>query len=136
MFSIEQVKEQMNRDLYASETTGAVIEDIDENGCVTVRLDIRPGHYNSGGRVMGGAIYTIADFAYAATVYANEHFSTAINCSMEYLSAGKGKFLTAKGYIDKAGRSVIFGGADVFDETGRTIARMSVQSFRLDLPQV
>ena len=136
MYTLEQIKEQMNRDLFAVEATGAVIESVDSDGCVTVRMDIAPRHFNSGGRVMGGAIYTIADFAYAATVYAHECFSTAINCSMEYLSAGGGSYLTARGYIDKAGRSVIFGGADVFDETGRMIARMSVQSFRIDKPMV
>lgn len=136
MFSIDQVKKIMNRDRYATETTGAEIVDVDEKGCVTVRLDITSGHHNSAGRVMGGAIYTIADFAYAATIYANEMYSTAVNCSMEYLSAGKGSFLTARGFIDKAGRNMIFGGADVFDETGRVIARMLVQSFRLELPQV
>ena len=125
----------MYGDLYAHETTGAVIESVNEDGTVTVRLDLSDGHNNSGGRVMGGAIFTIADFAFAATVYANEMYSTAINCSMEYLSAGKGSYLTAVGRLDKAGRNIIFGGADVFDENGRMVARMEVQSFRLPLPQ-
>ena len=125
----------MYGDLYAHETTGAVIESVNEDGTVTVRLDLSDGHNNSGGRVMGGAIFTIADFAYAATIYANEMYSTAINCSMEYLSAGKGSYLTAVGRLDKAGRNIIFGGADVFDENGRMVARMEVQSFRLPLPQ-
>lgn len=136
MFDIEKVRKLMEKDRYAAETTGAVIESIDDDGRVTVRLDINEGHFNSAGRVMGGAIYTIADYAFASTVYANECYSTAINCSMEYLSAGRGSYLTARGYLDKAGRNVIFGGADVFDETGRMIARMSVQSFRMDVPQV
>ena len=122
----------MNQDLYAAEATGAVIESIDDDGRVTVRLNVQPRHYNSCGRVMGGAIFTIADFAFACTAFANEIYTTAIQCSVEYLSAGKGSFLTATGYIDKAGRSIVFGGSDVFDETGRKIARVTVQAFRLD----
>ena len=58
----------MNRDLYAVETTGAAVESVDSEGCVTVRMEITPQHFNSGERVMGGAIYTIADFAFASTV--------------------------------------------------------------------
>ena len=134
MKTLEEVRNQMYKDLYAAEATGAVIEEIDEKGRVHVRLAVKPRHYNSGGRVMGGAIFTLADFAFASTVYANEMFSTAISCSIEYLSAGKGDALTAVGYIDKAGRSVIFGGGDVFDESGKMIARLSIQSFRLPMP--
>lgn len=134
MKSLEEVRKQMYGDLFATEATGATIEEIDADGCVHVRLAVEPRHYNSGGRVMGGAIFTLADFAFASTVYANEMFSTAISCNIEYLSAGRGDVLTAKGYLDKSGRSVIFGGADVYDETGRMIARLSVQSFRLEMP--
>ena len=136
MYTLDEVKEQMYRVLYAFETTGAVIESMDDNGCVTVRLDLSPAHNNSGGRVMGGAIFTLADFAFASSAYANGIFTTAINCSIEYLSAGRGSFLTSKGYIDKAGRSIVFGGADVYDETGKMIARLSVQAFRIEKPMV
>ena len=136
MYTLDEVKEQMYRDLYAFETTGAVIESMDDNGCVTVRLDLSAAHNNSGGRVMGGAIFTLADFAFASTAYANGIFTTAINCSIEYLSAGRGSFLTSKGYIDKVGRSIVFGGADVYDETGKMIARLSVQAFRIEKPMV
>ena len=85
---------------------------------------------------MGGAIFTLADFAFASSAYANGIFTTAINCSIEYLSAGRGSFLTSKGYIVKAGRSIVFGGADVYDETGKMIARLSVQAFRIEKPMV
>ena len=134
MKTLKQVRNQMYGDLYATEATGATIEEIDEAGRVHARLEIEPRHYNSAGRVMGGAIFTLADFAFASTIYANDMFSTAISCDIEYLSAGRGSCLTATGYIDKAGRSVIFGGADVYDETGKMIARLSVQSFRLPVP--
>ena len=135
MKTLEEVRKQMYGDLYAAEATGATIEEIDTQGRVHARLAIEPRHYNSGERVMGGAIFTLADFAFASTVFANDMFSTAISCSIEYLSAGNGEYLTAVGYIDKAGRSVIFGGADVYDDSDRLIARLSVQSFRWEMPQ-
>lgn len=133
MKTLEEVRKLMYNDRYAVEATGITIEEIDDEGRAHLRMNIKPHHYNGGGRVMGGAIFTLADFAFASTVYANEMFSTAINCNIEYLSAGGGEYLTAVGHIDKSGRSICFGGADVFDDTGKMIARMHAQSFRLEL---
>ena len=95
-------------------------------------MDIGERHYNGIGRVMGGAIFTLADFAVASTVYANEILSTAISGHIEYLAAGQDSYLTAKGYLDKAGKSICFGGADVYDETGKLIAKMRSEGFRLE----
>ncbi len=134
MKTLEEVRAEMYQDLFAVEATGATIESINDDGTVTARLEIEPRHYNSGGRVMGGAIFTLADFALAATIYANEMFSTAISCEIEYLRAGSGSFLTAVGYLDKSGRSVIFGGARVYDDRDRLIAQLRAQSFRLEVP--
>lgn len=132
MRTLQEVRDFMYKDIYAVETTGITIEDIDEEGCVHLRMDIDEHHYNGIGRVMGGAIFTLADFAVASTVYANEILSTAIGGSIEFLSAGQGSYLTCKGYLDRAGRSICFGGADVFDENGTLIAKMRSQGFRLE----
>ena len=52
MKTLKQVRNQMYGDLYATEATGATIEEIDEKGRVHARLEIEPRHYNSAGRVM------------------------------------------------------------------------------------
>ena len=132
MRTVEEVREFMYKDIYAVETTGITIETIDEDGCVWLRMDIDERHYNGIGRVMGGAIFTLADYAVASTLYANEILTTAISSSIEFLSAGQGSCLTCKGHLDKAGRKICFGGADVYDETGKLIAKLSTQSFRLE----
>ena len=132
MRTLEEVREFMYKDTYAVETTGITIEKIDEDGCVWLRMNIDERHFNGIGRVMGGAIFTMADYAVASTLYANEILTTAISSSVSFLAAGQGSYLTCKGYINKAGRNVCFGGADVYDETGKLIAKLSTQSFRLE----
>ena len=132
MRTLEEVREFMYKDTYAVETTGITIEKIDEDGCVWLRMNIDERHFNGIGRVMGGAIFTMADYAVASTLYANEILTTAISSSVSFLAAGQGSHLTCKGYINKAGRNVCFGGADVYDETGKLIAKLSTQSFRLE----
>ena len=132
MRTLEEVREFMYKDIYAVETTGITIEKIDEDGCAWLRMNIDERHFNGIGRVMGGAIFTLADFAVASTMYANEILTTAISSSVSFLSAGQGSYLTCKGYINKAGRNVCFGGADVYDEEGKLIAKLNTQSFRLE----
>ena len=132
MRTLEEVRDFMYKDIYAVETTGITIEKIDEDGCVWLRMEIDERHYNGIGRVMGGAIFTLADFAVASTMYANEILTTAISSSVSFLAAGQGSYLTCKGHINKAGRNVCFGGADVYDEKGKLIAKLSTQSFRLE----
>ena len=132
MRTLEEVREFMYKDTYAVETTGITIEKIDEDGCVWLRMNIDERHFNGIGRVMGGAIFTMADYAVASTLYANEILTTAISSSVSFLAAGQGSYLTCKGYINKAGRNVCFGGADVYDETGKLIAKLNTQSFRLE----
>ena len=107
MRTLEEVREFMYQDTYAVETTGITIEEIDEDGCVYLRMPIDERHYNGIGRVMGGAIFTLADFAVASTIYANEILTTAISSSIEFMAAGQGAYLTAKGHLDKAGKTGI-----------------------------
>ena len=134
MRTLEEVREFMYQDTYAVETTGITIEEIDEDGCVYLRMPIDERHYNGIGRVMGGAIFTLADFAVASTIYANEILTAAISSSIEFIAAGQGAYLTAKGHLDKAGKKICFGGADIFDEAGTMIARTNAQSYVLPKP--
>ena len=60
---LHEVQERFANDRYATEN-GARIEAIDD-GYAKVIMDLDPHHYNAVGGVMGGAIFTAADFAFA-----------------------------------------------------------------------
>ena len=60
---LEQIQKVFANDRFATDN-GAVIEQVDE-GYAKCWLEIQPHHLNAAGTVMGGAIFTLADFAFA-----------------------------------------------------------------------
>lgn len=63
MEDLDEIREFFAKDRFATEN-GAVIEAVGKN-TATVGMKIEPRHRNAAGIVMGGAIFTLADFAFA-----------------------------------------------------------------------
>jgi acyl-CoA thioesterase len=56
-------------------------------GQARARMPIGPQHLNGVGTVMGGAIFTLADFAFAAASNSHGTIAVAINVSISFLKA-------------------------------------------------
>lgn len=65
-------------------------------GRATVRMAIRPDHINGYGSVQGGAIFTLADFAFAAASNSHGQVAVGINVSINYLKAAQTGTLVAE----------------------------------------
>lgn len=127
--SVEEAKEYFKGDKFASES-GIELTDLSENCCVC-RMELRPDHLNANGGVMGGAIFTLADFAFAVTAN-NIHLPTvAQQISINYLNAPKGKTLIATAKCRKSGRSSTIINVDIADETGCDIVQFTGTGFKL-----
>ena len=63
MFTLEEAREYFSQDRYATEVTGAVIEEVGE-GYARVSCKLTSCHLNARGFVMGGVMFTLADFAF------------------------------------------------------------------------
>ena len=87
-------------------------------------------HYNAQGGVMGGAIFTLADFCLAIACNVNEQPTVSVSNTIEFLSATKGDKLIAECNVDKSGRKLGFYTVDVSDNTGRKVARMTATCSR------
>ena len=81
-------------------------------------------HRNATGNVMGGAIFTLADFALAIACNIGEPPSVSVSNTIEYFSATKGEKLIATCDVDKSGRRLGFYTVEITDNTGRRIAKM------------
>ena len=80
---------------------------------------------------MGGVMLTLVDFAFA-TAASNVHRPTvAQQVSLSFLSAPRGKKLTAKASCRKDGRTSCVYNVDVTDDLGRDIAQATVTGFKL-----
>lgn len=124
---IERVREIFEKDRFAS-LNGAYIEEIGEHYAkCSMKLD--SSHQNAAGGVMGGAIFTLADFAFA--VAANwENMGTVSLCSnINYLGAAKGKMLIAEAVCKKSGKTTSYYEVSVRDELDNQVAIVTTTGY-------
>ena len=127
--TIEEAKEYFSHDRFATEN-GIALEEVDERHAVA-SLVVSDRHLNAYGGVMGGAIFTLADFAFAALTNDRKRKTVAQQVSINYLSAPKSGRLTATAHYRKDGRSSCVVNVDVTDDTGRDIAQFVGTGFKL-----
>jgi acyl-CoA thioesterase len=64
-------------------------------GQARARMTVHPHHLNALGTVQGGAIFTLADFAFAAASNSHGTVAVGINVSISYLKAARAGTLWA-----------------------------------------
>lgn len=57
-----------------------------QRGYAKVQMDIQPMHFNGAGTVHGGAIFTLADFAFAVAANSHGQLALAINTSITFIN--------------------------------------------------
>lgn len=127
--NIEEAREFFKGDRFATEN-GMVIEELDSEHAVT-SVVLSDRHKNALGGVMGGAIFTLADFAFAALTNDKERATVAQQVSINYLSAPKGAKLIATARYKKDGRNSCVVNIDVTDDMGREVAQFVGTGFKL-----
>lgn len=87
-----------------------------EQGYAEVRMVIEEKHLNGVGIVQGGALFTLADYAFAAAANAGGKVTIGINANITYSKPAKGKTLLAKATETSSSRSLCNYTVDIFDE--------------------
>lgn len=127
--SLEEAREYFQKDTFA---TGNGMELVAiGDGTAETRMTVDSRHENAEGGVMGGVIFTLADFTFAAASNSVHRPTVAMQVSINYLSAPKDRFLTAKARQLKDGRTSAVYVVDVFDGTGRHVAEFTGTGFKL-----
>ena len=122
MKTLEEAREFFAGDRYATKMTGAVIDEIGEH-YAKCSMKITDNHRNANGGVMGGAIYTLADFAFAvATNFVSGQNTVSVVGQASFMSAPKGSVLYAEARLLKDGKRNCFYEVRINDDTGRLIA--------------
>ena len=121
---LEEARELFAHDIYASELTGAVIDEIGDD-YAKCSLILKDKHRNAYGGIMGGAIYTLADLAFAvASNFDKEEATVSLSTSANFMSASKGNVLYAEAKLIKDGRRNCFYEVRVTDDLGKDIAEI------------
>ncbi len=126
---IEEAGEYFKKDRFATDNGVRLDELSEEKSVCSLILD--DSHKNANGGIMGGVIFTLADFAFATLSNIVHMPTVAQQVSINYLGAPKGDKLVATSMIKKNGRSSIIINVDVVDDTGRDIAQFIGTGFKL-----
>ena len=127
--SLEEARTYFANDRYAA-MSGITLDELTEDGCVC-SVTIRDEHRNALGGVMGGVIFTLADFAFAVSVN-NEHFSTvALDANIHFLSAPKGERLIARSARVRSGRTTAVYEITIRDDLGKNVALFVGTGYKL-----
>jgi len=122
--NLEETKEFFSKDKYAIAQTGLEIVDKKDNYS-KIKMEIQDFHKNAVGYVMGGAYYTLADFAFAVATNDFEHTTVTTTSQISYFKPMTGKTLFAEARLLKDGRVNCFYQIDLRDEENNLIAQVN-----------
>ena len=124
MTQLEKVQKFFESDVFATFATGIEIKEIgDKWAKCSLTLDSR--HKNAAGQVMGGVIFTIADFAFAVASNSESMVTVTTSSSISFLGTVKGNELIAETRLIKDGKRSCFYEVTVKDELDNPIALVS-----------
>lgn len=129
MSVLEEIRNRFQNDHFATDATGIVIDSA-EPGRAVCSLALEERHMNENSVPMGGAVFTLADFAcaIAANGY-SERKTVSQNVSITFLAPAKGRRLIAEASCLREGRSTALYMADVRDELGTYVAHALVNGY-------
>ncbi|WP_305555142.1 PaaI family thioesterase [Methanobrevibacter sp. V74] len=127
--SVESAREFFYQDKFAVNTE-IRLDDLTEDEAFC-SLELSDEHRNAYGGVMGGVIFTLADFAFAILSNQIHQLTVAQQVSINYLSAPKGDKLFAKATCRKSGRTSSIIIVNISDDLGRDVAQFVGTGFKL-----
>ena len=127
--TLEEIEAVFANDRFATEAAGCRVVS-GEHGRSVCSMELADVHRNAMGNVMGGAIFTLADFALAICCNIGEEPTVSVDSSISFFRSTQGAALTATAVCDKPGRHLGFYTVTVEDDLGKQIAKMTATCYR------
>jgi acyl-CoA thioesterase len=126
--TMETLRKFFDRDQFAR-LAGIELLEL-QPGRATARMTLRPTHWNGIDVAHGGAIFTLADFVFAAASNSHGTVAVAINVSISFLKAARTGTLTAE--AREVAKNFKLGSyqVEVKDEQGELIAIFQGMAYR------
>jgi acyl-CoA thioesterase len=125
---MENMKEFFKRDLFCKHC-GIELMEVSK-GTAKAKMVITPNHLNGVGSVQGGAIFTLADFAFAAASNSHGTVAVAINVSISFVKAVNKGTLFAHAQETSINPKLATYDVKVTDENGSLIAIFNGMVYR------
>ncbi|MDE5967367.1 MAG: PaaI family thioesterase [Lachnospiraceae bacterium] len=132
MTKIEKAREFFMNDRFAMVTSGIEIDEVGER-YAKCSMKLTDGHRNAVGQVMGGAIYTLADFVFAVATNFEQPVTVTTVSQISYLGVAKGSILYGESRMLKDGRRNCFYQIDITDDLGNHVAVVSTSGVHLNV---
>ena len=131
--NLDEIKEYLNtRDRFciANDMKITVLSE----GYAEAEMPISENKLNGLDVAQGGAIYTLADFAFAGASNANREDRRCIGSAstINYIRPGTGTKLKAVAKIIHAGKKTCLSNVEVFNDQNKLVATATFQGFMLD----
>lgn len=98
-------------------------------GYARVQMVVTDNHLNGVGRVQGGAIFTLADYAFAAACNSRGDMTLGFHVDISYILSPKGRVLTAEAREVSTQKRLCVYNVDVLDEDGTLVARANCTGY-------
>ncbi|ORJ62028.1 PaaI family thioesterase [Geothermobacter hydrogeniphilus] len=126
---MDDVKQFFSRqDLFARHVGIELLEV--EPGYAKTRMEVRPHHFNGAGTVHGGAIFTLADFAFAVASNSHGNLAMGINTSVSFVRAATGGTLYAEAREQALNPKLASYSVLITDDAGETVALFQGMVYR------
>jgi acyl-CoA thioesterase len=103
------------------------------SGGAKVKMNVQPFHINGVGLVHGGALFTLADFAFAAAANSHEETAVAINASISYLKGVKAGTLYAAAEELSNSRKISVYSIKITDEKDNLVATFQGMAYKREI---
>ena len=134
MISIDEIRQTFAKDRYATEATGAQILEVGDH-FARCGVTLTPIHRNAMGAVMGGVLFTLADFAFAVAANSNALEWVSLESSIHYLSSAPSQRLFATTRCIRQGRTTCLYEIELRNENDQLLAIVTTSGMRI-VPQV
>lgn len=125
---MERLKEILGRDVFAARTGVELLEI--RPGYARARMEVTPDHLNAGGVCQGGALFTLADLAFAAVANSHGQLTLSLAANITFLRP------VSKGFVEAEATEVFLHARVPFievrltDSEGRLVAVMTSSGYR------
>lgn len=127
--SLEEVKDFFNNDKFATDN-GMIIEEC-KHHYAKCSFEIQPVHRNAMGNVMGGALFTLADFTFAVAANWENPGTVSLSSNISYNGVAKGNKVIAHATCVKDGRSTCCYMVELADDLGNLVATVVMNGFKM-----
>ena len=128
--TVEQARDFFAKDRFATFKTGITIDEVGEN-YAKCSFTVTPDDVAAHGSVMGGAVFTLADFCFAVATNTPELLTVTTSSTINFISMPKDDRLIAESKCLKNGKKACFFEICVTDGAGNLVAQVLTNGIHL-----